>query len=109
MCTPFLNRVWDDMSYPNSVEVVGEGGIDEMLLETMGEKYFSGRAETKVAVEQTKPEPEKIEEPKKEEVKEGEEGPQKDEEDGEKKKEEADVAADGEKGWVSVMDYFCLI
>ena len=101
MCTPFLNRVWDDMSYSNSVEVVGEGGVDEMLLETMGEKYFSGRAETKVAVEEQTKVPEKIEEPKKEEVKEGEEGPQKDEEEGEKKK-EADEAADGEKGWVSV-------
>ena len=31
-------------------------GVDEMLLETMGPKYFSGRAETKSAVE-----PEKIE------------------------------------------------
>ena len=81
--------------------MVGEGGIDEMLLETMGEKYFSGRAETAVTVTVEKPkEPEKIEEPKKEEVKEGEEGPQKDEEEGEKK-EEADVAADGEKGSVS--------
>ena len=79
--------------------MVGEGGIDEMLLETMGEKYFSGRAETAVTVIVEKPkEPEKIEEPKKEEVKEGEEGPQKDEE-GEKK--EAGDAADGEKGSVS--------
>ena len=90
------------MSLPNSVEVVGDGGVDEMLLETMGEKYFSGRAETAVTEEQPK-EPEKIEEPKieepkKEEAKEGEEGPQQDEE-GEKK--EADDAAEGDKASLS--------
>ena len=83
--------------------MVGEGGVDEMLLETMGEKYFSGRAETKVAVEEQTKEPEtKIEEPKMEEVKEGEEGPQKDEEEGEK---EADAAADGEKGWFDSLTF----
>ena len=86
------------MSFSNSVEVVGEGGVDEMLLETMGPKYFSGRAETKAAVE-----PEKIEEPKKEEVKEEEKEKEKEEqpkeEEGEKK--ETDDAADGEKVRVS--------
>ena len=83
--------------------MVGEGGVDEMLLETMGEKYFSGRAETKVAVEEQTKEPEtKIEEPKREEVKEGEEGPQKDEEEGEK---EPDAAADGEKGWFDSLTF----
>ena len=85
------------MSFSNSVEVVGEGGVDEMLLETMGPKYFSGRAETKAAVE-----PEKIEEPKKEEVKEEEKKEKEEqpkEEEGEKK--ETDDAADGEKVRVS--------
>ena len=86
------------MSFSNSVEVVGEGGVDEMLLETMGPKYFSGRAETKAAVE-----PEKIEEPKKEEVKEEEKEEQPKEDEGEKK--ETDDAADGEKVRVSATSH----
>ena len=87
------------MSYSNSVEVVGEGGVDEMLLETMGPKYFSGKAEAKAAVE-----PVKIEEPKKEEVKEEEKEKEEQpkEEEGEKK--ETDDAADGEKVRVSDMN-----
>ena len=100
MRTTYLTKVWSEMSFSNSVEVVGEGGVDEMLLETMGPKYFSGRAEKKAAVE-----PEKIEEPKKEEVKEEEkekEEPPKEEE-GEKK--ETDDAADGEKVRVSAQSH----
>ena len=76
--------------------MVGDGGLDEVLLEAMGEKYFSGKADL-VVEEQTKKEPEKIEEPKKEEEKEAEE-PAKEKE-GEEQK-EGDEAADGEKGLV---------